>query len=138
MEERKDWVIYHGATQQDELMREFKGAAYCIQPSDWIETSMISAIERLSCGVYQIIRGVGGCIDTLKEANEQGMAKIVYSDCITEAEHDLYAAEVIQAIEEKAYQRVSVDPKKFAWENVAKEWLTDLPRLAGLELSATG
>jgi glycosyltransferase involved in cell wall biosynthesis len=138
MEERKDWVIYHGATQQDELMREFKGAAYCIQPSDWIETSMISAIERLSCGVYQIIRGVGGCIDTLREANEQGMAKIVYSDCITEAEHDLYAAEVIQAIEEKAYQRVSVDPKKFAWENVAREWLTDLPRLAGLELSATG
>lgn len=130
MAERKDWVIYHGATQQDELMREFKSAAYCVQPSDWIETSMISAMERLACGVYQIMRAVGGCVDTLAEAHRAGMAALVESECISEVEHDLYAQKVIEAIESEAYKRVKIDPELYAWETVADEWLTGLPKLA--------
>lgn len=131
MEERKDWVVYHGATQQEELMREFKSAAYCVQPSDWIETSMISARERLYCGVYQIIRAVGGAVDTLAEANTAGMAKLVDSECITPEEYQTYVDATIEAIEQEAYKRIHCDPKEWSWEGVARAWLRDLPNLAG-------
>lgn len=127
MDERKDWVIYHGATQQDELMREFKSAAYCVQPSDFIETSMISAMERLCCGVYQIIRAVGGAVDTLAEAAKSGMATLVESDCLTEREYAVYAENVCAAIYTDAYECVKVDPSFLSWESVAREWLRDFP-----------
>lgn len=128
MDERKEWVIYHGATQQDELMKEFKSAAYCVQPSDFIESSMISAMERLFCGVYQVIRSVGGVVDTLAEANRAGMATLVESDCITEREYDFYAAKVIEVLDQKAYQRIHSNPESWSWESVAKDWLEFLPK----------
>ena len=130
--ERRDWVIYHGATQQDELMREFQSAAYCVQPSDWIETSMISARERLYCGVYQIIRAVGGVVDTLAEAHEKGMATLVESECITELEYQKFADATIQAIESEAYKRIDTSPESWSWESVARDWLENLPKLAGV------
>lgn len=126
MYERRDWVIYHGATQQDELMREFKSAAYCVQPSDFIETSMVSARERLYCGVYQIIRAVGGVCDTLADAHANGSAMLVESDCITEKEYQLYAEKVIEAIEQEAYKRVTGNPEEWSWEGVARDWLENL------------
>lgn len=130
MEERKDWVVYHGATQQDQLMDEFKSAAYCVQPSDWIETSMISAMERACCGIFQIIRAVGGVTDTLRQAHSAGMAALISSDCITEAQHDLYAEEVKKAMREEAYKKVQVDAETVSWKAVSKEWLEILPAFA--------
>lgn len=123
MDERKDWVIYHGATQQDVMMEHFKKAAYCVQPSDFIETSMISAMERVLCGVYQIIRKVGGAVDTLAEAESLGMATLVDSECITELEYQVYVDATNKAIEEEAYKRVNMSAEKFSWESVAKEWV---------------
>jgi glycosyltransferase involved in cell wall biosynthesis len=130
MDERKGWVVYHGATEQKKLMEEFRSAAYCVQPSDFIETSMISAIERLCCGVYQIIRAVGGCVDTLRDAAKQGMATLVDSECVTESEHQAYVDATIQAIEEEAYKRVSADPETFSWKGVAEEWIQTIPGLS--------
>ena len=137
MEERKDWVVYHGATEQVELMRQFKTAAYCLQPSDFIETSMISALERVCCGVYQIIRKIGGLVDTLADAEKQGMADLVASECITETEYDLYAERVIQAIESEAYKRVNYSANSWSWESVAKEWLEILPKERIIETNGT-
>lgn len=125
IEERKDYVIYHGSTQQDELMRQFKTAAYCVQPSDWIETSMISAMERLQCGVYQIIRKVGGCVDTLSEASENGWATLVDSECITPDEFRVYVDATIDAIEKQAYKNIQINPHAHSWESVARQWLKD-------------
>lgn len=137
MKERSDWVIYHGATQQDVLMREFKTAAYAIQPSDWIETSMISAVERLCCGIYQIMRAVGGVCDTLRDANERGMAKLLDSDCITELQHAVYAEAVLEAIQTEAYKRVAVDPYAYSWEGVARQWLEEFPAIIEGRKAAT-
>lgn len=131
MEERKDWVTYRGATPQDELTRMFKKSAYCVQPSDFIETSMISAMELICSGVYPIMRSIGGVVDTLALAEKEGMATLVDSDCVTPDQYDLYAKAVLEAIESEAYKRVSVDPKSFSWEEVAKSWLKTLPVLAG-------
>ena len=130
MNERKDWIVYHGATQQDKLMKNFKSAAYNIQPSDWVETSCLTALELACCGVYPIFRKVGGVVDTLAEIEKAGMATLVDSDCITEAQHDLYAQEVIKAIEEERYKRVKVDAEQFNWKYVAEQWLKDLPEIA--------
>lgn len=129
MEERKDWVKYEGAMQQDDLMRLFKKAAYAVQPSDFIETSMISAMERLCCGVYQIMRKVGGVVDTLDDAVKSGMAELIDSDCITESEHDIYAKAVCDAIEAQSYKRVHWDSNSICWEKVARTWLAELPKL---------
>lgn len=129
-EERKDWVIYHGATEQQALMRHFKEAAYCVQPSDFIETSKITALEMACAGVYQVTRAVGGCVDTLRPIAEKGMATLVESDCITEGEFQVYVDATIKAMDEEAYKRVDVDAIQYAWAGVAQEWLRDLPVIA--------
>lgn len=127
LNDRKDWVMYHGATQQDELMKSYKASAYCVQPSDWIETSMISAMELVCCGAYPIMRRLGGVQDTLAAAEKAGMATLVDSDCITELEHQRYVDATLAAIEAEAYKKVSVDPEPLSWKSVAEEWLRQLP-----------
>lgn len=129
-EERKDWVIYHGATQQDELMKSYKSAAYVVQPSDWIETSCLTAMEFVSCGVYPIFRAVGGVVDTLSVAAANGMATLVDADCITPEDFDVYVKATLEAIEEERYKRVQFDPETISWEKVARSWLYDLPEIA--------
>lgn len=128
--ERSEWITYHGATQQAELMESYKKSAYVCQPSDWIETSCISAMEFLACGVYPIFRKVGGVADTLAEAQKAGMATLVDSDCITELQYQLYVDATLKALDEKAFERVKIDPSALSWEKVALEWLRDLPKLA--------
>ena len=130
IEERKEWIVDHGATQQDEMMKNFQTASYCLQPSDWIETSKITAMEHLCSGVYQITRAIGGCVDTMAQASQAGMATLVDSECITDAEHEVYVQATLQAVREQAYLRIQVDPNQFAWETVAEEWLIDLPNIA--------
>ena len=132
--ERKDWVIYHGAAQQDKLMAEFETAAYCVQPSDWIETSKITGLEHLCTGVYQITRAVGGCTDTMRPAVEAGMGTLVESNCITPEEFQIYVDATLKAMDEQAYKCIGgtvADPNTYAWEQIAEDWLRDLPDLAG-------
>lgn len=128
-EENKDWVKYHGATQQDLLMEHFKGAAYWVSPSDWIETSCISAMEFIGCGVYPIFRGIGGIVDTLADAVKQGMATMIEGEATTEAELMPFVDACIQAISENKYQRVKMDMDTLSWEKVAAQWLEELPKL---------
>lgn len=130
MDQRKDWVIYHGKTEQLELMKHFKSAAYNVQPSDWIETSCITAMELVLAGVYPIFRAVGGVCDTLKPAEEMGMASLVFSDCITELDHQKYVDETLKVIAEERYKRVKMDATKYSWQNIASQWLDELPRIA--------
>lgn len=127
MIEARSWITYHGATQQEALMESYKKAAYVVQPSDWIETSCISAMEFLACGVYPIFRRVGGVADTLAQAEKAGMASLVSSDCITPEEYQRYIEETKAAIAEERYKRVKINPEELSWEHVADEWLRDLP-----------
>lgn len=123
------WVVYHGSTQQEELMRHYKEAAYNVQPSDWIETSCISAMELVLSGVFPIFREIGGVADTLREASERGMAKLIHGDYKNPGMKMKYVEAVMTAIETEAYKKVEMDPLPLSWENVAKEWLRDLPLL---------
>ena len=87
-------------------------------------------MEHLCSGVYQITRAIGGCVDTMAQASQAGMATLVDSECITDAEHEVYVQATLQAMREQAYLRIQVDPNQFAWETVAEEWLIDLPNIA--------
>lgn len=127
--ERKSWITYHGATQQDKLMESFKRSAYWVSPSDFIETSMISAMELLGCGVYPIVRKVGGVVDTLQAHVDRGMGTFVDSVCETESQYELYSNAVKAAIRENAYERVKIDTNELSWERVAQDWLKELPKL---------
>lgn len=127
-EENKEWLTYHGATEQQELMKWYKSAAYNIQPSDWVETSCISALELVGCGVYPIFRHVGGVADTLQPFASRGLASLVPSNCVTESEHQVYVDEVLRCLGEKRHERLSlVKMEGYSWESVAREWMRDLP-----------
>lgn len=126
----RPWIEYHGSTQQDALMASYKKSAYWLSPSDFIETSMISAMELVCCGVYPIFRGIGGVVDTLRPFVEAGMATQVDSDCITELEYKKYIDATIEAIEREAWKTVKADPEELSWRKVAENWLQELPRFA--------
>lgn len=121
----RPFVKYHGATQQDELIKHFKEAVLWLHPCDFIETSCITAMEMICSGVYPVTRRLGGLMDTLSLAEKEGMATLLDHDCITPVEFDAYIRATIKALETRAWEKVKVDPKDYAWENVAREWLRD-------------
>lgn len=129
MMDERPWVKYYGAVHQDELVKHFKEAAIWLYPSDWIETSCITASEVLCSGVYPIARRVGGVVDTLSYAESEGMASILDTECVTELEHQKFVDEVCHVLETKAWERVKIDPYTLSWERVAKSWLEELPKL---------
>lgn len=122
----RPWVKYHGATQQDEMMKHFRDAAVWLYPSDFIETSCISAMELVGNGVYPIARKLGGIVDTLADAESKGMATLIESDCITESEYQLYIDATKKALDEKAWERVQLDMNELSWERVAQSWLNEI------------
>lgn len=131
MFKERPWVTYKGATQQDALMADMRKAAFCVQPSAWLETSQILAMEMVLCGIYPIVRKIAGVQDTLRVFAENGMAELIEQNGDFSAEHiDIYANRVIAAIEEKKYKRVLANAEDLSWERVAEDWLKDLPALA--------
>lgn len=131
MNERKDWITYYGKTEQKEMMKHFATASYVVQPSNFLETFGISALEMVCSGVYPIFRDIGGIADTLRPFVEKGMASLIDSDCVTEDEFKLYIDETIAAIKENRASRVVVDPSQYSWQNKAIEWLDEFKRLKG-------
>lgn len=123
MIKERPYVRYHGATQQDVLAEHLKETAIWLYPSDWIETSCITAMEMLCAGVYPIVRDLGGVACTLAKAREQGMCDLIYTECTTEAHRKLFANAIISALQEEKWTKVKVDPATYSWENVAREWL---------------
>lgn len=128
MVKERPWVKYHGFTQQDELIKHFKEASIWLHPCDFIETSCITAMEMLCCGVYPVTRKLGGLMDTLKDAEANGMATLLPHDCVTELEYQAYIRATLEAIAEKKWERVNVDPYENSWETVAASWLNTILR----------
>lgn len=127
MIKERSWIKYHGFTQQDALISHFKESSIWLHPANFIETSCITAIEMMCSGVYSITRDLGALPDTLKEATGKGMACVIDQDCVTENEYALWAQHTDQALREKKWEHVHIDPKKYSWESIADEWLKDLP-----------
>ncbi len=131
----RPWVKYHGKTEQGELTKHLKEAAIWLHPCDFIETSCITAMEMIASGVYPVTRRLGGLKDTLKSAEEQGLATLLNHDCVTPEEFQKYTTATLEALREKRWERTgfqTFDPRELSWENVAKEWLEELPKMAGI------
>lgn len=131
MMKERPWVTYYGKTEQKEMMKHFKKAAYVVQPSNFLETFGISALEMVCSGIYPIFRRIGGIADTLKPFADKGMASLVEGDCVTDEEFKRYIDETIMAVKEKRYLRVQVDAESLSWKNRAIEWLDEIKRLKG-------
>jgi glycosyltransferase involved in cell wall biosynthesis len=126
MMEARPWVKYHGATQQDVLMDHFKEAAIWLHPCDFIESSCITAMEMVCAGVYPVTRRLGGLQDTLAIAEHKNMATLLDSDCVTPEEFQLYVNATLKALDEKAWERVSMNAKDLSWSSVAQEWVDQI------------
>jgi glycosyltransferase involved in cell wall biosynthesis len=121
--QQRTWVTLHGNLQQNELVKHLDDAAVWLYPTDFIETFCITALEMLVCRVFPVVRNHGALRNTLAQAEKDGMAKMIRSDCVTESEIQLYADAVVDAIENKRWENVKVDPNEFSWKSVAKEWV---------------
>ena len=123
MMDARPYVKYHGATQQDVLIKHFKEAAIWLHPCDFIETSCITAMEMLACGTYPVTRKLGGLADTLALAESQGMATVLDADPAEGLQP--YIDATIKALDEKSWEKVHIDVESLSWENVAREWVKD-------------
>lgn len=128
MIDERPWVKYHGGVDQETLMQHMRESVLWVYPTDFLETSCITAMEMIGNSVYPIVRNFGALPDTLSQAREQGMASIIDSDCVTEAEFNTYAEEVVKALDEKRWEHVRMDMDKYSWKEVAKDWLNELPK----------
>lgn len=122
MIETRPWVKYYGFTEQKELSRHMMESAIWLYPANFIESFCITAIESLAAGCYPIAREIGALQDTLKEASENKMASLLDLNCETEEEYKVWTKELVDSVKEKRWERVVVDPNKYSWESVAKEW----------------
>lgn len=123
MIKERPWVKYYGFTEQKELSRHMMESAVWLYPANFIESFCITAIESLASGCYPIAREIGALQDTLKEAAQNNMATLLDLNCETDEEYKTWTKELVDTIREKRWERVSVDPNKYSWESVAKEWL---------------
>lgn len=119
----RPWVKYHGFTEQKQMYKDCADAAIICHPNDFIETHCITALEMPTSGVYMITRRWGGIANTLAPFEQAGMAKMLEIDSVTPEEHKIWAQECIKAIEEKAWEKIKVDPNLYSWQSVAKEWV---------------
>lgn len=119
----RPWVIYHGFTEQNKMTEMVRDAAVWLHPCDFIETFCISAIEMLCSGVYPITRSLGALEDVLGPAQKAGMASLIEHDCVEPHEFQAYADELKRVLVEKKWKNVSVDPEKYSWESIAREWI---------------
>jgi len=132
----RPWVKYHGKTEQKVLHQHFKEAAVWLHPCDFIETSCITAMEMIASHVYPVTRRLGGLKDTLKSAEEQGLATLLDHDCVSPEEYRAYVEATLSTLREKRWERPgfqTFDIESLSWENVAKDWIEALPELAGIK-----
>jgi glycosyltransferase involved in cell wall biosynthesis len=128
MAKERPWVRLRGNVPHGTLLKEYKDASLWVYPTDFLETSCITALECVAKGVYPIVRNWGALPYTLASAVEDGMCQIIDRECKTESDHKFWADQVIKAIDEKPWTKIKVDLKLLDWESVAKEWLETLPK----------
>lgn len=119
IDEHKEFVVYHGMVNKKTLMKHFTEAAVWIYPADFIETYCITAIEALCAGAFPLVRPMGALPFTLNGAIESGMCDLIDIEVVDEATAGLWANRLVEALIEKKWQRVKVDPQTKSWERVA-------------------
>lgn len=126
--ENADFVTYYGMVNKKTLMRHFCESAVWLYPADFIETYCITAIEALCAGTFPLVRRMGALPNTLDGAIECGMCEVLDIEAVEgdEASTGLWANRLVEALIEKKWERVSVDPQTKSWERVADWFLKEM------------
>jgi glycosyltransferase involved in cell wall biosynthesis len=119
----RPWVKYHGNVQQDVLSDHYKRSVLWLHPADFIETFCITALEVPLSGVYTLTRRIGALQDTCAPFENSGMATVLDHNCETDEEYQIWADAGLDALKNRRWEKVQVDPSQFSWESVAREWL---------------
>ena len=121
-----DFVVYHGFVNKKTLMHHFMEAAVWLYPADFIETYCITALEALCAGAYPIVRDMGALKYTMAEAINKGMCDVLAPEVKDDASTGLWANRVVDAVLERKYKKVNVDPRKYSWETVGDFFIKEL------------
>lgn len=121
-----DFVIMHGLVTKDVLMTHFKEAGVWLYPADFIETYCITAIEALCAGTWGIVRSMGALPYTLSQAIKDGMVDMLDVEVKDDASTGLWANALVEAIIDRKWLRVNVDPQTYSWEKVADNFIQEM------------
>lgn len=121
-----DFVIMHGQVGKETLMQHFKEAAVWLYPADFIETYCITAIESLCAGTWPIVRAMGALPFTLKEAIDKDMCDMLSVEADTPANVAIWANCLVEAILDKKWKKVLVDPESYSWERVGERFVQEM------------
>lgn len=114
-----DFVVMHGLVTKQVLMKHFKEAGCWLYPADFIETYCITAIEALCAGTWGIVRSMGALPYTLAAAIDKGMVDMLEPEVKDDATIGIWANRLVDAILEKKWEKVIVNPEDYSWEKVA-------------------
>lgn len=121
-----DFVVYHGMVNKSTLMNHFRESGVWLYPADFIETYCITAIESLVAGCFPIVRPMGALPYTLNGAIESGMCDMIDVEVTDEGSVGIWANRLVEAILEKKWTRVNVDPQAKSWERVADFFIREM------------
>ncbi|MES1988820.1 MAG: hypothetical protein V4440_12490, partial [Pseudomonadota bacterium] len=120
------FVVSHGMVNKKVLMKHFKEAGVWLYPADFIETFCITAIESLCAGTWGIVRSMGALPYTLDKAIKQGMVDMLDVEATGDAAIGVWANCLVEAIFDKKWERVKVDPNDYGWERVADVFVKEM------------
>ena len=140
MMSERSWVKYHGFTEQKKMAREIADAVIWPHTHNFIESFCITALETMELGIYPVTRALGALVNVLDEPSKKGMATLLQfksatmdHHLITEEEIEGYQKAIEQALETKAWEKISFNVNRHSWEAVSNEWLSEFGLVQPIE-----
>ena len=128
----RPYVKYHGFTEQNKMYKEVADAVVWLHPATFIESFCITALEMQALNIFPITRKLGALRDTLKDADNNGMA-ILFDQSEDTLDQDGiempdsvvkdYVKAVHQVCDERKWENIKFDLEKHSWQTVAQEWI---------------
>jgi len=130
----RPWIKYHGGVSESVLIEHLREAVMLPAPSDWIETSKITALQMLALGVFPVERKIGGVVDTLGPYAEKNMAAFFDGECVSSEEILRFAQLCFEHYSARSWENIKdFDLGRHSWDVICQEWI-DLFKKSGIEL----
>lgn len=109
-------IIYHGRVGQSELARAFLSSHLWLYPTDFLETSCITAMEARAAGCHAVVTRCGALPETFPEAHfvPGPTWKSHYDEC--------FLREVRKIVQEPLRKPELVGPAPKRWSKIALQW----------------
>jgi len=126
MMSEREWIKYHGFTEQSKMYFEVSDAVMWLHPANFIETFCITAIEMLELGIFPLTRRLGALANTLANAESKGQAIMLSHGANNKEEITEYVEKAKEVLSKALWKSVSLDLEKYSWLSVAKEWIEEM------------